>query len=101
MSDSRSLIERFYDRIWNCRDYAVADEILVTGFRFRGSLGSETVGIPAFLAYVDSIHIALEGYRCIIEELVVNLGPRDRGLPVHSPDSAVPCPYGRPLHLLV
>jgi len=70
MSDSRSLIERFYDRIWNRRDYAVADEILVTGFRFRGSLGSETVGIPAFLAYVDSVHTTLEGYRCIIEELV-------------------------------
>jgi predicted ester cyclase len=72
MSDCRALVERFYGDIWNRCDFAVADEILAKDFRFRGSLGNETIGIPAFLAYVESVHAALEGYRCIIEELIAS-----------------------------
>jgi steroid delta-isomerase-like uncharacterized protein len=72
MPDSRSLVERFYGDIWNRRDCAVAGEILTADFRFRGSLGSETVGVPAFLAYVDSVHGALGGYHCVIEELIAS-----------------------------
>lgn len=70
MSDSRNLVERFYGEIWNRRDYAVAEQILAPDFRFRGSLGSETSGIAAFLAYVDAIHAALENYRCTVDELI-------------------------------
>lgn len=72
MSDSRALVERFYGDIWNRRDFPVAEEILSSNFRFRGSLGSETIGIPAFLAYVDAVHAALDNYRCTIEELVAD-----------------------------
>ncbi|HEX4637760.1 MAG TPA: ester cyclase [Rhizomicrobium sp.] len=70
--DSRLLVERFYGEIWNRRDYAVADQILAADFRFRGSLGSETIGVPAFLAYVDAVHAVLENYRCTIEELIAD-----------------------------
>lgn len=70
MPDSRAIVEQFYDGIWNRRDFAVADEILAADFRFRGSLGCESLGVPAFLAYVKSIHAALEDYRCRIEELI-------------------------------
>jgi steroid delta-isomerase-like uncharacterized protein len=72
MLGTRILIERFYNDIWNRRDFAVADEILAVDFRFRGSLGSESLGIPAFLAYVKSIHAALGDYRCTIEELIAD-----------------------------
>ena len=72
MCGSRILVERFYADIWNRQDFVVADEILAPDFRFRGSLGSETVGIPAFLDYVQSVHAALADYRCIIEELVID-----------------------------
>jgi steroid delta-isomerase-like uncharacterized protein len=72
MSDTRILVEQFYNDIWNRRDYAVATEILAADFRFRGSLGNQTVGIPAFLAYVDAVHSALENYRCTIEELIAD-----------------------------
>ncbi len=72
MPDIRTLIERFYGDIWNRQDFAVADELLAVDFRFRGSLGSETIGIPAFLAYVKSIHAALGDYRCTIEELTAD-----------------------------
>ena len=68
----KHLVERFYADIWNRHDFAVADEILAADFRFRGSLGSESIGIPAFLTYVQSVHAALADYRCIIDELIVD-----------------------------
>ena len=66
------LVERFYNDIWNRQDFTAAEEILAPDFRFRGSLGSETIGIPAFLAYVESVHAALADYRCTIEEIVAD-----------------------------
>jgi steroid delta-isomerase-like uncharacterized protein len=68
----KHLVERFYGDIWNRQDFAVADEILAADFRFRGSLGSETVGIPAFLTYVRSVHAALADYRCVIDALTAD-----------------------------
>jgi steroid delta-isomerase-like uncharacterized protein len=70
MSNSQIIIERFYADIWNRQDFAAAEEILSGEFRFRGSLGSETIGIPDFLGYVKSVHAALADYRCTIEELI-------------------------------
>jgi steroid delta-isomerase-like uncharacterized protein len=70
--DCQSLVERFYNDIWNRQDFAVASEILAPDFRFRGSLGSQTIGIPAFLAYAGSVHAALADYRCTIEEMVAD-----------------------------
>ena len=70
MSNSRIIIERFYADIWNRQDLAAAEQILSPEFRFRGSLGSETVGIPEFLGYVKSVHTALADYRCTIDELI-------------------------------
>jgi steroid delta-isomerase-like uncharacterized protein len=70
MADSRNLVEAFYGDIWNRRDYAAAKQILSPDLRFRGSLGSQTLGVPAFLAYVDGVHAALSDYRCLIEELI-------------------------------
>ena len=72
MSGPRILVEHFYADIWDRQDFAAADEILAPDFRFRGSLGTETVGIPAFLDYVQSVHAALADFRCTIEELLIN-----------------------------
>jgi steroid delta-isomerase-like uncharacterized protein len=66
----KHLVERFYKDIWDRQDFAAADEILAPDFRFRGSLGSETAGIPAFLDYVRSVHAALADYRCTIDQLI-------------------------------
>jgi steroid delta-isomerase-like uncharacterized protein len=71
LADSRSLVEAFYNEVWNKRDYALAKQILSPDLRFRGSLGSQTLGVPALLAYVDEVHAALSDYRCQIEELIV------------------------------
>ncbi len=65
------LVRRFYDEVWNHADEAVAREILHSGFRFRASLGPERVGPEGFIGYLRSVHAALQGFTCIVEELVV------------------------------
>lgn len=66
----RMLVERFYDEIWNRGDEEAARAILVTGFRFRGSLDLTADDVDGFLAYVRTVRGALAGYRCIIDDLV-------------------------------
>lgn len=65
-----ALVRRFYDEAWNDRSEAAAHEILAPDLAFRGSLGAERTGVPAFLAYVADVHAALAGYRCDIEDLI-------------------------------
>jgi predicted ester cyclase len=59
------LVQAFYARIWNAGDENIGD-LLAADFSFRGSLGTETVGIPAFLDYVRLIRRSLADYRCEI-----------------------------------
>ncbi|HEX8829193.1 MAG TPA: ester cyclase, partial [Xanthobacteraceae bacterium] len=44
--------------------------LLDAGFRFRGSLGPELQGPDGFIAYMRSVHAALEGFTCQIEEII-------------------------------
>jgi steroid delta-isomerase-like uncharacterized protein len=64
------LVRRFYHDVWNAHDRSAIAELLTEDFRFRGSLGRESVGLPAFAGYVDSVHESLGDYRCEIEDLV-------------------------------
>jgi predicted ester cyclase/ribosomal protein S18 acetylase RimI-like enzyme len=63
-------VRSFYRDIWNAHDLSAIPELLTDDFRFRGSLGQESVGIEAFAKYVDSVHESLGEYRCEIEDLV-------------------------------
>ena len=64
------LVERFYAEVWNRADEAVAYSILSPAFRFRASLGPETIGLSGFIGYMRSIHAALGSYTCTIIEMV-------------------------------
>jgi hypothetical protein len=64
------LVRRFYRDVWNAHDRSATADLLTEDFRFRGSLGRESVGLAAFADYVDSVHKSLGDYRCEIEELV-------------------------------
>lgn len=64
------LVERFYHEVWNRADEAGAREILHPEFRFRASLGPETLGPEGFIGYMRTIHAALAGYTCTILEIV-------------------------------
>ena len=64
------LVERFYHRVWNTADETEARRILASGLRFRGSLGPELRGPDGFIAYMRSVHEALDGFTCQIEEVI-------------------------------
>ena len=64
------LVERFYHRVWNKADETEAHNILASDFRFRGSLGPELRGPGGFIAYMRSVHDALGGFTCQIEEVI-------------------------------
>lgn len=66
----RRLVERFYHEVWNKADEGVAREILHRDFAFRASLGPARTGPDGFIDYMRSIHAALGGYECIIEDLI-------------------------------
>jgi steroid delta-isomerase-like uncharacterized protein len=63
-------VVRFYDDIWNRRDYAAIPEVLSPSLTFRGSLGSMRTGHNAFRQYVDEITSAVGNYRCDVVALV-------------------------------
>jgi steroid delta-isomerase-like uncharacterized protein len=65
-----SLVEAFYQRIWNLGDLEAVSELLTEDFSFRGSLGSELQGREAFKDYVRSVRRALANYRCDILDCV-------------------------------
>jgi len=64
------LVERFYDVVWNKADERAAREILDRNFIFRASLGPELRGPDGFIAYLRSVHAALEGFTCTIQDLI-------------------------------
>jgi predicted ester cyclase len=64
------LVERFYRQVWNTADEAEARKILKPDFRFRASLGPELRGPCGFIAYLRSVHAALDHFTCTIEELI-------------------------------
>jgi predicted ester cyclase len=64
------LVQAFYERIWNEGDLDAAEELLTPDFAFRGSLGIELRGIPAFASYVRAVRGPLADYRCEILDFV-------------------------------
>jgi steroid delta-isomerase-like uncharacterized protein len=64
------LVERFYNVVWKNADETEAKSLLDAAFRFRGSLGPELQGPDRFIAYMRSVHAALEGFTCQIEEII-------------------------------
>lgn len=68
----KELVERFYHELWNHADESLAAEILDADLRFRGSLAPERHGRAGFIDYMRSVHAALGGYTCVIEDLIVS-----------------------------
>jgi steroid delta-isomerase-like uncharacterized protein len=64
------LVRRFYRDVWNAHHRDAIAELLTEDFRFRGSLGRESLGLSAFAEYVDSVHDCLGEYHCEIDDLV-------------------------------
>jgi steroid delta-isomerase-like uncharacterized protein len=70
--DTVRLVEEFYALVWNRGDEAAARRLLAPDLRFRGSTGVGLAGLEPFLGYVRLVRGALAGYRCTIEEVLVD-----------------------------
>ncbi|MEZ6194577.1 MAG: ester cyclase [Planctomycetota bacterium] len=71
MSAAVEIVRSFYEDIWNRGDLEAATRLCAEDLVFRGSLGDSSVGRDAFLDYVRRVRGALDDYRCVIEETVV------------------------------
>jgi predicted ester cyclase len=94
------LVQSFYTRIWNSGDERVED-LLTDDFSFRGSLGTETIGRAAFLAYVRSVRGSLADYHCEILDCVTELQQafsRMRFSGIHMAPFRGFAPTGKPVH---
>ena len=72
MAQIVDLVKQFYLRLWNQRDYEIANQILQEQVNFRGSLGPAMVGRDKVCEYVKSVTDALQNYTCEIQEIVVD-----------------------------
>lgn len=64
------IVRKFYESIWNSKQFDIAHEILHPELIFRGSLGAEINGVEGFLGYVRDVHGALSNYTCTINTLI-------------------------------
>lgn len=70
LEQNKSLIRRYYGELWNRWDYRLADELLVDGFLFRGSLGVNVTGRDGFRDYMRTVHGAFPDFHNHIEEII-------------------------------
>lgn len=71
MSQLTSLVELFYQQLWNQKNFEIAGRILADQVEFKGSLGSTLVGRDKVCEYIESVTTALDNYTCEIQQLVV------------------------------
>lgn len=67
---NEAVIRRFYDELWNAWRLDVAEEIVSTTVRFRGSLGTTCVGREDFKRYVESVRTAFPDWHNRIDEIL-------------------------------
>ena len=69
------LVRRFYDTLWNRWHDEAVDGLLAEDFVFRGSLGTETVGLEAWRRYRDSVRAGSSDFH---NEVVTVIDAGDR-----------------------
>lgn len=65
-----AVIRRFYDELWNRWNLGVAEEIVSSDVRFRGSLGTSLVGIEDFKGYVEQVRMAFPDWHNRVDDLI-------------------------------
>ncbi|CAN5625398.1 hypothetical protein BH24ACT13_BH24ACT13_03240 [soil metagenome] len=66
-----SLVQRFYDQLWNRWDDSAVDQVLAPGFSFRGSLGRETSGREGWRRYRDQVRQGAPDFHNEVVDMVV------------------------------
>ena len=66
----KDLVRRYYEALWNCWDFALADELIAESIVFRGSLGISVQGREGFKEYMRGVRRAFPDFHNRIEELI-------------------------------
>ena len=61
---------RYYDEMWNCWNFVVADKLISESIRFRGALGMTVNGRDGFKEYMRTVQRAFPDFNNKIEELI-------------------------------
>jgi len=72
--ETRLLVRRFYDVLWNAWDDDAVQDVLADEFMFRGSLGAETSGRDGWRQYRDMVRSASPDFHNEVVELVCENG---------------------------
>ncbi len=67
---NKAVIRRFYGELWNLWRLQVANEIMSSGVRFRGSLGSTHEGRDDFKRYVEEVRAAFPDWHNQVDEIL-------------------------------
>jgi steroid delta-isomerase-like uncharacterized protein len=67
---NKALVRRYYEELWNCWDFALADEILGEALDFQGSLGVSVKGRAGFKDYMRTVRRAFPDFYNRVEELI-------------------------------
>ena len=70
VAQNEAVVRRFYDELWNGWRLEVADEIVSSRLRFRGSLGSIHDGRDSFKRYVEGVRAAFPDWHNRIDEML-------------------------------
>src|SRR5437762_11911708 len=66
----KALVRRYYDEMWNCWNFVVADKLISESIRFRGALGMTVNGRDGFKEYMRTVQRAFPDFNNKIEELI-------------------------------
>jgi steroid delta-isomerase-like uncharacterized protein len=67
---SKDLVRRYYEELWNPWDFGKAEELLAADIVFRGSLGAETRGRERFSDYMRQVQRAFPDFHNTVEQIV-------------------------------
>lgn len=72
--ETRALVRRFYEVLWNAWDDDAVQDVLTDTFRFRGSLGAETSGRAGWREYRDMLRSTSPDFHNEVVELMCENG---------------------------
>ena len=70
LEGNKLLVRRYYEEMWNCWDFAQADELIAEGLAFRGSLGNSVRGREGFKRYMRAVRRVFPDFHNRVEELI-------------------------------
>lgn len=73
-NETRLLVRRFYEVLWNAWDDDAVQDVLADTFGFRGSLGAETFGRAGWREYRDMVRTGSPDFHNEVVELVCENG---------------------------